>query len=67
MINKAISPRPPITLPTMAPIGVFDSLEGGCAVEGDAPGVATGIDVEAMLAVRVINAFALKDVAGETR
>jgi hypothetical protein len=59
MIPKATRAKPPITPPTMAPIGVLDLLSGVDAIEGDVLEVTAIVDVEA--------AFALEDVVGETR
>jgi hypothetical protein len=51
----------------MAPIDITGLLSGGDAVDGDALGVRRIEAVEAMLAVRVINASAIGNVSGETR
>jgi hypothetical protein len=67
IIAKVISDKPPSTPPSMAPIAILGSLSGGDAVDGDALEVTRIKALEAMLAVRVINAFAIGDAAGERR
>jgi hypothetical protein len=67
MTPKATKARPPNTPPTMAPIGVLFLLSGVAWLEGDALGVAVGVDDEAVLLAVLDDALALDDTAADTR
>jgi hypothetical protein len=51
----------------MAPIGVLFLLSGVAWLEGDALGVAVGVDDEAVLLAVLDDALALDDTAADTR